>query len=96
METKIEENKLIDTSFVERLKDLPITDREKEVLSHLAMGKTNKQISQAMMLSTSTIRNHVSNIFTKLKICNRSQATALAIYAGLITPESFLAEEKVN
>lgn len=79
-----------DTGFVTRITDLPITNREKEVLVELAKGKTNKQISKRMMLSTSTIRNHISNIFNKLKITNRSQATAIAIYSGLLTPESFL------
>lgn len=94
METEAKQNELLDLSFVSRIKELPITQREKEVLSQLAMGKTNKQISRTMMLSTSTVRNHISNIFTKLKISNRSQATAVAIYAGLVTPETFLTEEK--
>ncbi len=94
METKINvEDKIsIDTSFVSRLAILPITEREKEVLINLAKGKTNKEISSKLGLSTSTVRNHISNIFTKLKISNRSQATAIAIYAGLLTPESFLSE----
>lgn len=79
----------IDTSFVSRLANLPITVREKEVLVQLATGKTNKQISNKLVLSTSTVRNHISNIFTKLRISNRSQATAIAIYSGLLTPETF-------
>ena len=82
METK--ENNLIDLGFVDRITDLPITKREKEILVHLAQGQTNKQISKALMLSPSTVRNHISNIFVKLKVSNRSQATALAIYAGLL------------
>lgn len=90
MNQNIEEKTIIDLGFVSRLKDLPITNREKEVLIHLAQGKTNKEISQNMVLSTSTVRNHISNIFTKLQISNRSQATAIAIYAGLLTPESFM------
>ncbi len=85
----IEGDKLIGIGFVNRLVSLPITNREKEVLVQLAKGQTNKQISEVLMLSTSTVRNHISNIFTKLKIANRSQATALAIYNGLLTPEDF-------
>lgn len=73
-----------DTGFVNRITDLPITEREKEVLKHLAQGKTNKEISKDLILSASTVRNHISNIFTKLRISNRSQATAIAIYAGLV------------
>lgn len=93
--TNISEKEWFDTSFVNRLTDLPITSREKEVLRHLAKGKTNKEISKTLMLSPSTIRNHISNIFTKLRISNRSQATAIAIYSGLLTPQSF-AEENVK
>ena len=92
MKSSIEDKLSIDTGFVSRLTNLPITVREKEVLVNLAKGKTNKEISSKLMLSTSTVRNHISNIFTKLKISNRSQATAIAIYSGLLTPETFLNE----
>ena len=81
---------IFDANFVTRLYELPLTNREKEVMVHLAKGKTNKQISKDLLLSPSTIRNHISNIFTKLKISNRSQTTAIAIYSGLLTPESFM------
>lgn len=77
-----------DTGFVNRMAELPITDREKEVLKHLAQGKTNKEISKDLILSASTVRNHISSIFTKLKISNRSQATAIAIYSGLLNGEN--------
>lgn len=94
MDTK--ERTIIDVGFVNRIVDLPITVREKEILIYLAMGKTNKEISQCLMLSPSTIRNHISNIFTKLKISNRSQATAIAIYSGLLKSSSFLTEQEKN
>ena len=84
MNTKQKEEKMFDLGFINRLTELPITNREKEVLLHLAQGKTNKQISQSLLLSPSTVRNHISSIFTKLKISNRSQATAIAIYAGML------------
>ncbi len=93
METDIKDNTLFDLGFVNRITNLPITGREKEILVHLAQGKTNKQISQCLMLSTSTVRNHISNIFTKLNISNRSQATAIAIYAGLLNSSSFTSNE---
>lgn len=83
-ENEMKQSEVIDLGFVNRLSDLPITNREREVLTHLAQGKTNKQISQVLMLSPSTVRNHISSIFTKLKISNRSQATAIAIYSGLL------------
>lgn len=88
----MKENSLIDVGFVNRLVDLPITHREKEILVHLAQGETNKEISQKLTLSPSTVRNHISSIFAKLKISNRSQATAIAIYSGLLSQ----AFEKTN
>lgn len=81
----IQGDRIFDTGFVNRLSGLPITQREKEILVHLAQGKTNKQISRDLMLSPSTVRNHISNIFTKLKVTNRSQATAIAICTGLLS-----------
>lgn len=84
----LKEENIIDFGFVNRLTELPITNREKEILVHLAQGKTNKQISRQLALSTSTVRNHISNIFIKLRISNRSQATAIAIYAGLLNKTS--------
>ena len=84
----LKEKSLVDLGFVNRLENLseklPITNREKEILVQLAMGKTNREISQKLILSPSTVRNHISSIFTKLRISNRSQATAIAIYAGLL------------
>ena len=85
----LKEKNIVDVGFVSRLSelpatDLPLTNREKEIMVLLAQGQTNKQISKILMLSPSTIRNHISSIFTKLKIANRSQATAIAIYAGLL------------
>ncbi len=96
MELNVKESTLLDLGFVNRITELPITTREKEILVHLAHGKTNKQISQGLMLSTSTVRNHISSIFTKLNISNRSQATAIAIYSGLLNSNSFAKNELVN
>ena len=96
MELDLKERTLLDLGFVNRITELPITTREKEILIHLAQGKTNKQISQGLMLSTSTVRNHISSIFTKLNISNRSQATAIAIYSGLLNSNSFEKNELAN
>ena len=85
----IVQDSLMSLGFVNRLTELPITNREREVLKELAKGKTNKQISQVLLLSPSTVRNHISSIFIKLQLANRSQATAVAIYNGLLTPQDF-------
>lgn len=88
MELDLKESTLLDLGFVNRITKLPITNREKEILVHLAQGQTNKEISQVLMLSPSTVRNHISSIFAKLNISNRSQATAIAIYSGLLNSDS--------
>lgn len=77
---------ILEIDHMERSQDLPITKREKEILTLIAKGYTNQQISDHLVLSYSTVRNHISNIFAKLKVSNRSQATALAIYSGLLNP----------
>ena len=90
------EQNLIDLGFVKRLTNLPVSKREKEILVQLALGKTNKEISEKLCISISTVRNHVSNIFSKLRITNRSQATAITIFCGLLTQDSFMEETKSN
>ena len=61
-----------------------LTDRELEVLELLARGKQNGEIAQTLLLSPNTVRNHISNILSKLQISNRTEATAYAIRSGLV------------
>lgn len=60
-----------------------LTEREREVLTLLAQGYTNITIAQRLSLSSKTVRNHVSNIFSKLQVVDRAQAIILAREAGL-------------
>ncbi len=60
-----------------------LTDRERTVLQHIAEGLDNGEIAQTLGLSVKTVRNHVSNIFTKLQVAHRSQAIVRAREAGL-------------
>lgn len=63
---------------------LPIlSDREREVLGLVAQGLTNQAIAGRLFLSTKTVRNHVSNILTKLAVSNRREAAAAAREAGI-------------
>jgi DNA-binding CsgD family transcriptional regulator len=55
-----------------------LTDRELEVLRHLAAGETNKAIAAELVLSVRTVDRHVSNIFAKLGVSTRSAATSYA------------------
>jgi DNA-binding NarL/FixJ family response regulator len=60
-----------------------LTDREREILSCIAQGETNADIAQRLTISSKTVRNHVSNIFSKLQVADRAQAAIRAREAGL-------------
>jgi len=60
-----------------------LTEREREVLSLMAKGRRNPEIAQALVISMKTVRNHVSNIFSKLQVADRAQAIMRAREAGL-------------
>jgi DNA-binding NarL/FixJ family response regulator len=60
-----------------------LTDREREVLEMIAAGKGNATIAHELIISLKTVRNHVSNIFTKLQVSERAQAIVKAREAGL-------------
>ena len=55
-----------------------LTERELEVLRHLATGETNKAIAADLVLSERTVDRHVSNIFVKLGVSSRAAATSYA------------------
>jgi DNA-binding NarL/FixJ family response regulator len=60
-----------------------LTEREVEILELIARHLTNPEIAQRLSLSPKTVRNHVSNIFSKLQVANRAQAIIRARDAGL-------------
>jgi len=60
-----------------------LTDREREVLALMAQGRRNPEIAQVLVISLKTVRNHVSNIFSKLQVADRAQAILRAREAGL-------------
>ena len=60
-----------------------LTDREREVLSLIAQGESNAAIAGQLVLSLKTVRNHVSNIFSKLQVADRAQAIVRARDAGV-------------
>ena len=63
-----------------------LTAREHEVLDLIAAGRSNTDVAAALVLSPKTVRNHVSNIFTKLHVADRSAAIVRAREAGLGLP----------
>jgi DNA-binding NarL/FixJ family response regulator len=60
-----------------------LTAREHEVLDLIARGLSNTEISRRFFLSPKTVRNHISNIFTKLRVADRAEAIVRAREAGL-------------
>jgi DNA-binding NarL/FixJ family response regulator len=61
-----------------------MTNREIEILKLLATGVANKQIAYRLKISEKTVRNHVSNMYEKLGIYDRSQAVLYAVRKGLV------------
>lgn len=61
-----------------------LTPREVEVLRHVAMGEDNQQIAKSLQLAEGTVKNYISNIYEKLELKDRSQATRFAILRGLV------------
>jgi DNA-binding NarL/FixJ family response regulator len=60
-----------------------LTEREREILILIAQGQNNTEIATRLVLSPHTVRNYVSNIFSKLQVADRAQAIIRARDAGL-------------
>ncbi|MCH7971330.1 MAG: response regulator transcription factor [Chloroflexi bacterium] len=61
-----------------------LSEREREVLNLIAQGKANKEVATELSLSESTVKTHVSNIFSKLGVNDRTGAVTTAIQKGII------------
>ena len=60
-----------------------LTRREKDVLLELTKGKSNKEIASALFITEKTVKTHISNVFTKLEVSDRTQAALYAVKHGL-------------
>jgi len=60
-----------------------LTDREREILTLIAQGRSNSEIAQCLVISLKTVRNYISSIFSKLQVADRAQAILRAREAGL-------------
>jgi DNA-binding NarL/FixJ family response regulator len=63
----------------------PLSHREMEVLISVARGMNNKQVAEKLHLSVTTVKRHLSNIYEKLKVTSRGEATRKAISEGWIS-----------
>ena len=63
-----------------------LTEREREVLYHMAKGLSNTEIGEELDVAQATIKTHVGRIFAKLGARDRVQAVVLAYEAGLVRP----------
>jgi DNA-binding NarL/FixJ family response regulator len=64
--------------------DVPLTQRESEVLKQLALGSTNKEIAQSLKISYETVKEHVQHILRKIGVTDRTQAAVWAVRKSLV------------
>jgi len=66
-------------------KDIPLTNRELQVLRHIALGLSNREIGNSLGISVETVKEHVQNILRKLDTADRTAAAVWAVKSGLIS-----------
>jgi DNA-binding NarL/FixJ family response regulator len=64
--------------------DVPLTQRETQVLRNLAFGLSNKEIGRSLEISVETVKEHVQNIMQKLAVSDRTKAAVWAVRKGLV------------
>ncbi len=64
--------------------DVPLTQRETQVLRHVALGLSNKEIGRSLEISVETVKEHVQNILRKIAVSDRTQAAVWAVRKGLV------------
>ena len=65
--------------------EVVLSEREQEVLRQLVIGRTNREIAEAMLVSPETVKTHVGNILAKLHLSHRTQAVIYALKSGIIS-----------
>ena len=64
--------------------DFPLTNRKLQVLRHIALGLSNREIGSSLAISVETVKEHVQNILRKINAVDRTQAAVWAVKRGLI------------
>lgn len=62
-----------------------LSPRELEILEMLSKGLTNKEIGRILQISQYTVRNHINHITAKLEVCDRTEATTVALQQGILS-----------
>ena len=75
-----------------RVRGTDLSDREREVLSRLARGESNRTIAESMFISVHTVRAHARSLMQKLHVRNRVQAARYAFEHGLVEQETARAD----
>jgi two-component system, NarL family, response regulator len=78
----------IASKLAESMAHPELSERERQVLQHIANGRSNKEIGQILYISEHTVKAHVKSILTKLDAMGRTEAIAVGIKRGLIRPAS--------
>jgi DNA-binding NarL/FixJ family response regulator len=71
-----------------------LTEREIDVIRLVAIGKSNAEISEDLVISVNTVKTHIGSILEKLQLDNRTQAANYAMTHGIISPLSDLSEDE--
>ena len=66
------------------VEDMPLTNRESQVLRHVALDLSNKEIGQSLSISVETVKEHVQNILRKISVNDRTQAAVWAVRRGIV------------
>jgi len=64
--------------------EVPLTQRETQVLRHLALGLSNKEIGRSLSISVETVKEHVQHLLRKIDATDRTQAAVWAVRKGLV------------
>ncbi len=74
----------VGAKLAERIFHTDLSDRERDVIRLMGMGKTNQEIGVALHISESTVKFHITNLMTKLRASDRVQAILIALRRGII------------
>jgi two-component system NarL family response regulator len=70
--------------LAQHVSGIELTPREREVLNAMALGRSNQEIAHGLSIAESTVKTHVTNIFSKLHVNDRTQAVVAALDRGIV------------